>query len=96
MNNNNSEKTKFQVNKNHISLQKLGNSSIANLKAGSLFRKISLISHRLKITIAITSSNQVVVIKITNEIIGNLKLAIQDIKNLNNKWVPNITPLKSL
>ena len=75
--NRNSKKTKVDVKENHISLQEPGNITIAELKAGSIFGEISLISHRPRNTSAIASSNQVVVMKITNEIIEKFNLAIQ-------------------
>ena len=71
------KKSKIDVKENHISLQEPENISIAELKAGSIFGEISLISHRPRITSAIASSNQVVVMKITNEIIEKFNLAIQ-------------------
>ena len=75
--NRNSKKTKVDVKENHISLQEPGNITIAELKAGSIFGEISLISHRPRNTSAIASSSQVVVMKITNEIIEKFNLAIQ-------------------
>ena len=80
--NRNSKKTKVDVKENHISLQEPGNITIAELKAASIFSEISLISHLPRNTIALASSNriksnQVVVIKITNEIIEKFNLAIQ-------------------
>ena len=71
------KKSKVDVKENHISLQEPENISIAELKAGSIFGEISLISHRPRNTSAIASSNQVVVMKITDEVIENLNLAIQ-------------------
>lgn len=71
------KKTKVHVKENHISLQEPENITIAELKAGSIFGEISLISHRPRSTSAIASSNQVVVMKITNEIIEKFNLAIQ-------------------
>ena len=47
------------------------------MKAESIFCEISLISHLPRNTSAIASSNQVVVMKITNEIIEKFNLAIQ-------------------
>ena len=81
--NRNSKKTKVDVKENHISLQEPGNITIAELKAGSIFGEISLISHRPRNTSAIASSNQVVVMKITNGIIEKLNLAIQKIFRTN-------------
>ena len=74
--NRNSKKAKVDVKENHISLQEPGNITIAELKAASIFSEISLISHLPRNTIALASSNQVVVMKITNEIIEKLNLAI--------------------
>ena len=71
------KKSKVDVKENHISLQEPENISIAELKAGSIFGEISLINHRPRITSAIASSNQVVVMKITNEIIEKFNLTIQ-------------------
>ena len=71
------KKSKVDVKENHISLQEPENISIAELKAGSIFGEISLISHRPRNTSAIASSNQVVVMKITDEVIENLNIAIQ-------------------
>jgi CRP-like cAMP-binding protein len=71
------KKTKVDVKENHISLQEPGNITIAELKAASTFGEISLISHLRRNTSALASSNQVVVMKITNEIIENFNLAIQ-------------------
>jgi len=58
-------------------LQEPRNITLVELKAGSIFGEILLISHLPRNTSAITSSNQVVVIKITNEIIEKFNLAIQ-------------------
>jgi CRP-like cAMP-binding protein len=71
------KKSKVDVKENHISLQEPENISIAELKAGSIFGEISLISHRPRNTSAMASSNQVVVMKITKEIIEKLTLEIQ-------------------
>ena len=65
------------VTENHISPQKQVDFTIKELKSGSIFGEISLISQRPRNTSAIASSNQVVVIKITNEIIEKFNLAIQ-------------------
>ena len=51
--------------------------TIAELKAGSIFGEISLISKHPRNTSAIASSAQVVVMKITNEVIDKFHLAIQ-------------------
>ena len=71
------KKTKVDVKENHISLQEPRNITLVELKAGSIFGEILLISHLPRNTSAIASSNQVVVIKITNEIIEKFNLAIQ-------------------
>ena len=71
------KKTKVDVKENHISLQEPRNITLVELKAGSIFGEILLISHLPRNTSAIASSNQVVVIKITNEIIKKFNLAIQ-------------------
>jgi CRP/FNR family transcriptional regulator, cyclic AMP receptor protein len=71
------KRIKADVKENHISLQEPEDITIAELKAGSIFGEISLISHRPRNTSAIASSNQVVVMKITNEIIEKFNLAIQ-------------------
>ena len=71
------KKSKVNVKESHISLQEPENISIAELKAGSIFGEISLISHRPRNTSAMASSNQVVVMKITKEIIEKLTLEIQ-------------------
>ena len=74
--NRNSKKAKVDVKENHISLQEPGNITIAELKAASIFSEISLISHLPRKKSAMASSNQVVVMKITNEIIEKFNLAI--------------------
>ena len=71
------KKTKVDVKENHISLQEPRNITLVELKAGSIFGEILLISHLPRNTSAIASSNQVVVMKITNEIIEKFNLAIQ-------------------
>jgi len=58
-------------------LQEPRNITLVELKAGSIFGEILLISHLPRNTSAIASSNQVVVIKITNEIIEKFNLATQ-------------------
>jgi CRP-like cAMP-binding protein len=58
-------------------LQEPRNITLVELKAGSIFGEILLISHLPRNTSTIASSNQVVVIKITNEIIEKFNLAIQ-------------------
>ncbi len=54
-----------QVQEGHISLQEPEKIAIAELKAGSLFGEISLISDRPRNTNALANSPQVVVMKIT-------------------------------
>ncbi len=71
------KKPKVNVKENHISLQDPGEITIAELKPGSIFGEISLISKQPRNTSAIASSEQVVVMKITNEIIEKFNLAIQ-------------------
>jgi CRP-like cAMP-binding protein len=94
------KKSKVDVKNNHISLQQPGIITIAELKAGSIFGEISLISHRARNSSAIVSSNQVVVMKITNESIEKFDLAIQKkfqsqliivlverLENMNEKFI---------
>jgi CRP/FNR family transcriptional regulator, cyclic AMP receptor protein len=69
--------TVAQVQEGHISLQEPEQISIAELKAGSLFGEISLISDRPRNTNALANSQQVVVMKITKEIIEQFNLVIQ-------------------
>ena len=71
------KKPKVNVKENHISLQDPEVITIAELKAGSIFGEISLISKHPRNTSAIAASEQVVVMKITNEIIEKFNLAIQ-------------------
>lgn len=71
------KKPKINVKENHISLHDPEEITIAELKAGSIFGEISLISKQPRNTSAIASSGQVVVMKITNEIIEKFNLAIQ-------------------
>ena len=61
----------------HISLQEPEQITLAELKAGSIFGEISLISNRPRNTSAHATSPQVVVMKITKEIIEHFNLAIQ-------------------
>ena len=61
----------------HISLQEPEEITIAELKAGSLFGEVSLISNRPRNTNALADSQQVVVMKITKEIIERFNLVIQ-------------------
>jgi len=65
------------VQEGHISLQEPEEVTIAELKAGSIFGEISLISNRPRNTNALANSPQVVVMKITTEIIEKLNLVIQ-------------------
>ncbi|MEK9628040.1 MAG: cyclic nucleotide-binding domain-containing protein [Nitrospinota bacterium] len=71
------KKPKVNVKENHISLHDPEEITIAELKAGSIFGEISLISKHPRNTSAIASSPQVVVMKITNEVIEKFHLAIQ-------------------
>ena len=61
----------------HISLQEPEEITIAELKAGSIFGEVSLISNRPRNTNALADSQQVVVMKITKEIIERFNLVIQ-------------------
>jgi len=94
------KKRKVDVKKNHISLQEPQKITIAELKAGSIFGEISLISNRARNSSAIVSSNQVVVMKITNEGIEQFNFAIQKkfqsqliivlvkkLENMNEKFI---------
>jgi len=65
------------VQEGHISLQEPEEVTIAELKAGSIFGEISLISNRPRNTNALANSPQVVVMKITTEIIEKFNLVIQ-------------------
>jgi len=65
------------VREGHISLQEPEDITIAELKAGSIFGEISLISDRPRNTNALANSQQVVVMKITQEIIEKFNLVIQ-------------------
>ena len=65
------------VQEGHISLQEPEEVTIAELKAGSIFGEISLISNRPRNTNALADSPQVVVMKITTEIIEKFNLTIQ-------------------
>ena len=65
------------VQEGHISLQEPEEVTIAELKAGSIFGEISLISNRPRNTNALADSPQVVVMKITTEIIEKFNLRIQ-------------------
>ena len=61
----------------HISLQEPEEITIAELKAGSIFGEVSLISNRPRNTNALADSQQVVDMKITQEIIDKFNLVIQ-------------------
>lgn len=65
------------VQEGHISLQEPEEITIAKLKAGSIFGEVSLISNRPRNTNALANSPQVVVMKITTEIIEKFNLVIQ-------------------
>jgi len=65
------------VKEGHISLQEPEEITIAELKPGSIFGEISLISNRPRNTSAQANSSQVVVMKITQEIIERFNLVIQ-------------------
>lgn len=69
--------TVVSVQAGHISLQEPEQIPIAELKAGSIFGEISLISDRPRNTSAFADSAEVVVMKITQEIIEKFNLAIQ-------------------
>ena len=58
-------------------VQELEEVTIAELKAGSIFGEISLISNRPRNSNALADSPQVVVMKITTEIIEKFNLRIQ-------------------
>ena len=65
------------VQEGHISLQEPEEITIAELKAGSIFGEVSLISNRPRNTNALAKSPQVVFMKITTEIIEKFNLVIQ-------------------
>ena len=69
--------TMAPVQDGHISLQEPEEITIAELKAGSIFGEVSLISNRPRNTNALADSQQVVVMKITKEIIERFNLVIQ-------------------
>ncbi|MBC8283993.1 MAG: cyclic nucleotide-binding domain-containing protein [Nitrospinae bacterium] len=79
------KKPKIDLKENHISLQDPEEITIAELKAGSIFGEISLISKHPRNTSAIASAEQVVLMKITNEIIEKFNLAIQ--KKFQNQLI---------
>jgi CRP/FNR family transcriptional regulator, cyclic AMP receptor protein len=70
---------------NYISPQKQVDFTIKELKAGSIFGEISLISQRPRNTSAIATSNQVVVMKITEKIIEKFNFSIQ--RKLQNQLI---------
>ena len=65
------------VQEGHIPLQEPEEVTIAELKAGSIFGEISLISNRPRNSNALADSPQVVVMKITTETIEKFNLRIQ-------------------
>ena len=71
------KKVKVDVRENHMSPQKQLGLTIKELNEGSIFGEISLISQRPRNTSAIASSNQVVVMKITEKIIEKFNFSIQ-------------------
>ena len=71
------KQVKVDVTENHISPQKQVDFTIKELKSGSIFGEISLISQRPRNTSAIASSNQVVVMKITEQLIEKFNFSIQ-------------------
>ena len=71
------KKVKVDVTENHIPPQKQVDLTIKELKAGSIFGEISLISQRPRNSSAIASSDQVVVMKITEQLIEKFNFSIQ-------------------
>ena len=71
------KEVKVDVTEDHISPQKQVGFTIKELKSGSIFGEISLISQRPRNTSAIASSNQVVVMKITEKLIEKFNFSIQ-------------------
>ena len=71
------KKIKVDVTGNDISPQKQVDFTIKELKPGTIFGEISLISQRPRNTSAIASSNQVVVMKITEKLIEKFNFSIQ-------------------
>ncbi len=69
--------TVASVKDGHISLQEPEKITIAELKAGSIFGEVSLISERPRNTSALADSAQVVVMKISKEVIESFNLSIQ-------------------
>jgi CRP/FNR family transcriptional regulator, cyclic AMP receptor protein len=79
------KKVKVDVTENHIPPQKQVDLTIKELKAGSIFGEISLISQRPRNSSAIASSDQVVVMKITEELIEKFNFSIQ--RKIQNQLV---------
>lgn len=69
--------TVANVKDGHISLQEPEIITIAELKAGSIFGEVSLVSDRPRNTSALADSDQVVVMKISKEVIESFNLSIQ-------------------
>lgn len=72
-----SKSTVASVKEGHISLQEPEKIIIAELKAGTIFGEVSLISDRPRNTSAHANSSEVVVMKITKEVIESFNLSIQ-------------------
>jgi CRP/FNR family transcriptional regulator, cyclic AMP receptor protein len=79
------KQVKVDVTENYKSPQKQVDLTIKELQAGSIFGEISLISQRPRNTSAIASSNQVVVMKITEKIIEKFNFSIQ--RKLQNQLI---------
>jgi CRP/FNR family transcriptional regulator, cyclic AMP receptor protein len=79
------KKAKVDVTEHHISPKNQVDFSIKQLKPGSIFGEISLISQRPRNTSAIALSNQVVVMKITEKIIEKFNFSIQ--RKLQNQLI---------
>ena len=71
------KKVKLDITENNLSPQKHVDLTIKELKSGSIFGEISLISQRPRNTSAIAKSNQVVVMKITEKLIEKFNFSIQ-------------------
>jgi CRP/FNR family transcriptional regulator, cyclic AMP receptor protein len=71
------KQVKVDLTANQMSPQKQADLTIKELNAGSIFGEISLISQRPRNTSAIASSNQVVVMKITEKLIEKFNFSIQ-------------------
>jgi CRP-like cAMP-binding protein len=100
--------TVADVKEGHISLQEPEDITIAELKAGSIFGEISLISNRPRNTSAFADSSEVVVMKITQEIVEKFNLVIQKkfqaqlililverLDDMNSKYIQLKSSLKS-